>query len=63
MSRIASITNAASSENRAIREEIAYMGTMSMIRITILCECPNKCLQRRNFGNGRTFVSMVFDSS
>jgi hypothetical protein len=30
------MTNAASSENREIREEMAYKGTMTIIRITIL---------------------------
>jgi hypothetical protein len=30
------MTKAASSENREIREEIAYNGTMTIIRITIL---------------------------
>jgi len=33
---MASITNAASSENNEMRDEIPYIGTMSIIRITIL---------------------------
>jgi hypothetical protein len=38
MSRKASITKAASSEKRDIKEETAYNGTITMIRTTILRE-------------------------
>lgn len=38
MSRIASITKAASNEKRDIREEMAYIGTINMMRITILMQ-------------------------
>ena len=36
MSRIASIKNAAFNENKEIRDEIAYIGTISIMRMTIL---------------------------
>lgn len=36
MSRTASIKNAASRENKDMKDAIAYSGTMSMIRITCL---------------------------
>ena len=36
MSRIASMKNAASREKREMRDDIAYSGTMIIIRITIL---------------------------
>jgi len=35
-SRTTSMTKAASSENREMRDEIAYIGTMIIIRTTIL---------------------------
>ena len=43
MSRTASIKNAACRENREIRDAIAYRGTMSMIRMTMLRARVSAC--------------------
>jgi len=45
ISRITSMTNAASRENSAMREAMAYMGTINMIRMTILL--PGWSVSRR----------------
>lgn len=51
MSRITSITNAASKENNAIREAIAYIGTINMIRMTILLQARRVSRRKGDHGS------------
>ena len=60
------MTNAASRENSAMRDAMAYMGTINMIRITILLRARN--VSRRiwiggSLGISHTVVGVAFGSS
>lgn len=60
------MANAASRENKDIRDDIAYNGTMSMILTTILLALPYVSALTMTQSKGhttRTVVKWVYDSS
>lgn len=58
-----SITNAASRENSAMREAIAYMGTISIILMTILFRVQSKRSEGDELGVSLTAGAAAFDNS